>query len=88
MSATAWVALLDGFERELDEPAGGLSPWTPPATPLPAELADRARRVLERQHEQMTRTRSELDETRDHLEALRRVPAARTDAPAYLDMNG
>jgi hypothetical protein len=93
----AWDALLDRFERELDatdldadSPAGAdpAGEWTPPAEPLPAELAERAQRVLERQRERMHQTRRELDDVREQLSALRRVPSARTDAPAYLDIDG
>jgi hypothetical protein len=81
MTDSEWTALLDGFERDLDGSSDVLESWFPPVKPLPAELADRARGVLRRQ--------DELDEVRQQLDALRRVPAARrADAPAYLDVNG
>lgn len=82
----AWTALLDRFERDLtvDEPAS----WTPPSEPLPAALAERARRIAAAQDERMLRLSTDLERTREHLDALRLVPAARTDAPAYLDVDG
>jgi hypothetical protein len=89
MTDSEWTALLDGFERDLDGSSDVLESWVPPVKPLPAELADRARGVLRRQEERIARTRDELDEVRQQLDALRRVPAARrADAPAYLDVNG
>jgi hypothetical protein len=84
----AWEALLDRFERDLDDPASAAEPWTPPAEPLPPALAERAGRVLERQRARMRETRAELDDVREQLTALRRVPSPRTDAPAYLDIDG
>lgn len=82
-----WTALLDRFERDLaaDEPTAA---WTPPAEPLPPSLAGRARRIAVAQDERMLRLGADLERTREHLDALRRVPAVRTDAPAYLDVDG
>lgn len=88
MSDAAWVALLDRFERDLDDATDILEQWTAPAAPLPIELADRARRLLRLQQERIARTRAELDDVRGQLDALRRVPAARPDVPAYLDIDG
>ena len=89
MSELEWTALLDRFERDLDDSSDILESWFPPVKPLPAELADRARGIVQRQQERIARTRSELDDVRQQLDALRRVPATgRMDAPAYLDVNG
>lgn len=88
MTDEAWTALLDRFERDLDGASEILEQWTAPAAPLPAELAERARRLLRLQQERIARTRAELDDVRGQLEALRRVPAARPDVPAYLDVDG
>ena len=88
MSDQAWAALLDRFERDLDDATAEFTPWSPPTTPLPVALTERAGALLRRQHEQIARTREQLDDVRDHLDALSRVPATRTDAPAYLDVDG
>lgn len=87
-AATAeWTALLDRFERDLDGTEPVLGPWQLPTAPLPAELAVRAEDVLRRQQERMRRIRDELDGVQEQLTALRQVPAARTDAPVYLDVD-
>lgn len=88
MTDSEWTALLDRFERDLDSASEMLEPWTAPKAPLPAELADRARRLLRLQQERIARTTTELDDVKQQLDALRRVPAGRPDAPAYLDVNG
>ncbi|CAH0214175.1 MULTISPECIES: hypothetical protein [unclassified Microbacterium] len=85
----AWVALLDRFEADLDEATAVLAPWTPPTTPIPAHLHDRAHTVLRRQQERIALMGQVLDDVRHQLEVLRMVPAdGRWDAPAYLDVNG
>ncbi|WP_431806830.1 hypothetical protein [Microbacterium paraoxydans] len=93
-----WDELLDRMEQDAERilaaPDGTLDahqlpPWTPPATPLPAHLAERARRVIDRQRAAMDRVRGERDGLRQHLGAVNRVPAPREpDAPAYLDVDG
>lgn len=96
MSVEAWAALLDRFEEDLarrpehesEAEADAARPWERAETPLPSELEDRARRVLRAQLAAIERTRAELDGLRGHLDAVRRVPARRTDAPAYLDVAG
>lgn len=88
MTDSEWTALLDRFEHDLDGASEILEQWTAPAAPLPAELADRARRLLRLQQERIARTRAELDDVRGQLDALRRVPAVRPDVPAYLDVDG
>ena len=83
----AWEALLDRFERELDG-AQDTAAWHPPASPLPAELADRAREVLRRQQEHIAAVRAEQDAIAHQLVALRRVPDTSADVPAFLDVAG
>ncbi len=83
-----WLALLDRFEADLDEATAVLAPWTPPSTPLPAHLTDRAHSVLRRQQERIALMGEVLDDVRHQLDVLRRVPDGRWDAPAYLDVNG
>ncbi|WP_136042791.1 MULTISPECIES: hypothetical protein [unclassified Microbacterium] len=93
-----WTDLLDRLELDADRiltAAPGtadtavIEPWTPPSTPLPVHLADRARRVIERQRLAMERTRTDLDDLRQHLGAVDRIPGTRRpDAPAYLDVDG
>ncbi len=89
-SDAAWLALLERFERDLDESPSDPAPWAPilqPA-PLPAELVDRATRLVARQEQRMTRLREELAATRAHLDAIGMVPPLRGDAAAYVDVNG
>jgi hypothetical protein len=81
-----WTALLDRFERALA--ADAAEPWAPAATPLPAELAGRARRVLAAQRERVATLTHERDEARSHLLALRRIPAEPDQRSAYLDLDG
>lgn len=98
MSIDEWTALLDRLEEDAERilaaapgtaDAVDILPWTPPSTPLPPDLAERARLVVELQRAAMERTRAGLDDLRQHLGAVRRVPSARQeDAPAYLDVNG
>lgn len=98
MSTDEWTALLDRLEedarRVLATPPGSaeivdLEPWTPPSTPLPPAMVDRARAVIELQRSAMDRARGDLDDLRQHLGAVTRIPGARSaDAPAYLDVDG
>ncbi len=88
MSRAEWDALLHSWENELraGEPVTG--GWTPPASPLPPELADRARSLVDRQHTRMAVLRGEQAQVRAHLGAVDRIPADRGDASAYLDVDG
>ena len=98
MSDEDWSGLLDRLEEDAERvlaaapgtlDAHAVLPWTPPDNPLPAHLAERARRVVERQRAAMDRASAELDGLRQHLGAVRMVPAPRDpDAPAYLDVDG
>lgn len=87
MSRAAWDALLDLFERELDG-SPDTAAWHPPADPLPAELAERAREVLRRQQEHIAAVRAEQDAIAHQLVALRRVPDTSADVPSFLDVAG
>lgn len=99
----AWVAALDDLELTLEETqrllaagdAGEVlasAPWTPPqmATPLPAELLDRARGLLARQHELMGLTVTAMSGARKDIVALGKVStfagAARSERSVYLDI--
>jgi hypothetical protein len=88
MSSAAWETLFDRFERELDDADASAAPWHPPAEPMPEELAERARDVLRRQQERIAEIRSQQDAIAQQLVALRRVPDATADTPAYLDVAG
>lgn len=98
MSVDEWTALLDRLEEDATRvltaapgtaDAVDIEPWTPSGAPLPPALAERARQVAELQRSAMERTRTDLDELRQHLGAVRRVPSTRRDdAPAYLDVDG
>lgn len=89
-SDAAWLALLERFERDLDGTAGDPTPWTPilHRAPLPAELVDRATRLVQRQEQRMARLREELAVTRGHLDAIGMVPPLREDGAAYVDVSG
>lgn len=95
MSAEAWSAQLDLFERDLDSPCP--EPWTPdPALgPLPVQLVDRARSIAARQlmrteqlRSEMTEVRTELSAVHAQLDAARLIPGRRTDAAAYIECDG
>lgn len=90
MTASAWESLLDEFERELLRDAGDEQDagWDAPGAPLPVALADRARDLLDRQRHRIAGLEAELATIAEHLEAVRRVPEAVSDAPAYLDVAG
>lgn len=83
---TAWESLLDRFENDLGGDAS--SDWQVPSTPLPVELADRARQLLRHQHDRMAQLRAELATVSEHLDAVRRIPEPASDVPAFLDVNG
>lgn len=80
-----WTALLDRLEHDLVAPSPG---WAPARTPLPVELADRARRLLAAQGRRIAELTREQDETRAQLTALRSIPAAPAERAAYLDLDG
>ncbi len=87
---TAWLAVLDQFERamdaadeQLDAPA-----FEPPAGPLPDELRSRAEAVLARQQMMISGITASRAAVAREIAALRRVPTPRQDTPAYLDVEG
>lgn len=98
MSMDDWGALLDRLEKDARRvlasapgtaDAADIGPWSPPDTPMPPELADRAREIVELQRAAMERARTDLDEIRGHIGAVGRIPSTqRPDAPAYLDVDG
>ncbi|MEE2815960.1 hypothetical protein [Microbacterium sp. AR7-10] len=88
MSGTEWAAFFDRLERELDDAELIAEPWHPPTTPMPAEFADRARALLLRQQDRIADIRRQQDAVAHQLVTLRRVPDARADASAYLDVVG
>ncbi|MBO3664609.1 hypothetical protein [Microbacterium stercoris] len=81
-----WTALLDDFERAVQ--SDEFAEWRPARHPLPAELAPRARRILAAQHRRVAELTRERDEAAAHLSALRLVPAAPAEHPAYIDLAG
>jgi hypothetical protein len=90
MTADAWVAQLDRFERDLDSPRPGAGPWMPDPTlgPLPEHLLDRARSIAARQLARTAELRGELASVRAQLDAARLIPGPRTDMAAYVERDG
>ncbi len=101
----AWSRALDEFELDLahaellladqhlpsvDEVALARVWQRPPDLgPLPAQLADRARAVRDRQLEVAQRLASAMVQNRRHLAALESMRRPRTPAvPVYLDVEG
>ncbi|WP_159085088.1 hypothetical protein [Planctomonas deserti] len=99
----AWVAVLDELERNAAKAAhpsarraadGGpqaASPWSPPVGigPLPADLADRATRLLRAQLDAGTLLQEERARIARHLVTVRAVdPARPARESVYLDVLG
>lgn len=61
--------------------------WSPPANlgPLPSELADRARTLLDRQIETARRIAEAADLNRRQSRAAQAMRATRPSSPVYLD---
>ena len=82
----AAVALMDVGGAE----AGGAAarPWRPPAGagPLPAELRERAERLVRAQEAVRGRLQARRRAAERRLTALRRLPASRGDVAVYLDV--
>ena len=89
-SDAGWLALLERFERDLEDNHANPEPWDPilQSSPLPASLVDRASRLVAQQEQRMARLRGELAATRAHLDAIGMVPALRSDGAAYVDIDG
>jgi hypothetical protein len=91
--AISWSAVLDRFEADiaLAVSGGTPGPWAPPEDlgPCPAELADRALRVLDAQRETEAMLSKERQRAGAHLGALKAVQdPQRTGHPQYLDVRG
>lgn len=86
---TAWLAVLDRFERALDAADEQLDDgFDAPPGPVPDELRDRADAVLARQRMMVDSLAMSRAHVARELAALRRVPTSASDAPAYLDVQG
>ncbi|WP_312167989.1 hypothetical protein [Microbacterium sp.] len=87
---TAWLAVLDQFERALDA-AEQLEPteFDRPAGPIPEPLRERAEAVLARQQLMIGGLVASRAHVAREIAALRRVPTTSPgDTPAYLDVEG
>ncbi|MCX2749068.1 hypothetical protein OOZ51_14765 [Arthrobacter sp. MI7-26] len=92
-SVQEWSEILDRLEAGIAEAfvSGEPAPWNPPdeARPLPVELADRARRVLDAQLEAMAMLGKVRNDALAHLDALSTVPNTQSTArPLFLDVQG
>lgn len=91
--ARAWSAILDRFEADIALAVSGSTPgrWAPPADvgPVPAELLERAVRVLDAQREAQSILAKARDEAAAHRDALDAVPDVGHSGHAlYLDVCG
>lgn len=98
---TAWAAALEALELDTDRaeqllrdrawdtmPASMLAPFTPPdgLGPLPLTLADRARRLLERQLHVAGELVTAMHANRQHAALAARMSYARADSrPVFVD---
>lgn len=87
---TAWLAVLEQFERALDAADETLDAqgFDAPSGPIPDELRSRAEEVLARQQLMIGGLTASRANVAREIAALRRVPRGRQDAPAYLDVEG
>lgn len=88
---TAWLAVLDQFERALDAADEQLEPteFDRPAGPIPEHLRERAEAVLARQQLMIGGLVASRAHVAREIAALRRVPTTSPgDTPAYLDVEG
>lgn len=87
---SAWLAVLDRFERALDAADEHLDPpaFEAPDGPVPDELRERAEAVLARQQLMIGGLITARANVARELAALRRVPTPPQDTPAYLDVEG
>lgn len=77
-----------GVDQELlgeqQEPNFGFSPPTD-IGPVPAELVDRARAVLQRQHDLEAATQAAMNTARKHSDAAKAMRPAAPSVPVYFD---
>ncbi|KQR43454.1 hypothetical protein ASF87_16835 [Microbacterium sp. Leaf161] len=87
---SAWLTVLDQFERALDAADEQLDgqPFDAPPGPVPEELRERAEAVLARQQLMIGGLVTSRAHVAREIAALRRVPTSKTDVPAYLDVEG
>ncbi|MFJ4996819.1 hypothetical protein ACIP5T_01585 [Microbacterium sp. NPDC088619] len=87
---SAWLTVLDQFERALDVADEQLDEqsFEAPPGPVPDELRERAEAVLARQQLMIGGLVTSRANVAREIAALRRVPTSKTDAPAYLDVQG
>ncbi|MGM7775724.1 hypothetical protein ACSVHC_06820 [Arthrobacter sp. KNU-44] len=88
-----WSDLLDRLEADIAVAVSGgeAEPWNPPAAagPVPEELADRARRILDAQLESIAMLGKVRNDALAHLDALGAVPDSQSSArPLFLDVQG
>lgn len=88
-----WAEILDRLEAGIAEvfADGDPVPWDPPARagPIPAELGERAQRILDAQLESMSLLSKIRNDAFAHLEALSIVLDDRSSArPLLLDVQG
>lgn len=92
-SLEAWSAILDGFEHDIAVAVSGgpAARWVPPtdAGPLPAALADRARRILDAQADAVAMLTRLKHDAGTQLSAIDAVPSgSASDRPLLLDVRG
>lgn len=90
---SVWTDILDALEADLARgvDVDQIESWAAPtdAGPIPEELVDRARTVLEAQHRLAAELTLERETVGRHLAALRTVPSVQnTDRSVYLDTLG
>jgi len=91
-SRDAWLRALAELEASLGAAASGEdAAWVEPVNlgPIPADLEQRARDLVDGQSEMIAELRRARHMTATHLAALRTVPASTTaGASVYLDTSG
>ncbi len=91
MSSEPWEAALEEIERSLEQPTPldlTSSKWQPPSGlgPLPADLADRARKLLAALDRHIADSRREQLEVRTDLDRIPRAPRpAVASDPTHFD---
>lgn len=87
---SAWLTVLDQFERALDAADEQLDEqsFDAPPGPVPEELRERAEAVLARQQLMIGGLVTSRAHVAREIAALRRVPTSKSDAPVYLDVEG